>query len=324
MRRTVTILSTISVALAASTAYLAYQLHDARRELLAARAATAPAVRHTSREQPARAPGGAIAPLPAADTSDAGSQRDSRNEEVEAGARAGSLQSDAYMRRLLKDPERRAKMQQDIRANLERELTHLAKILELGEDEYRRLIDLLVAQRMRESDAYMQCRDNPGCDVTATGAAQAGAERRELTELLGAEKTRRFDEYRDNFMERSTVRQFSAELPESLRLSDQQADRLANALGEERRRTYKEWAQRGASAAVMGNSFGVLYFPNDAQGVEQRVAQAREYQRRQRERAAEVLTAGQLEIYTRRQDDMLAVAQDAWEHEAQAQGARSD
>jgi hypothetical protein len=116
-------------------------------------------------------------------------------------------------------------------------------------------------------------------------------------------------------MERNTVAGFRAELPDSLQLSDAQAEQLANALGDERRRVTREWEQRGVGVASTGNMFGFIYHPNNVQNNVERVAEASEFQRRQRERAAEVLTAGQLEAFTERQEDILDVARNGWETE---------
>ena len=57
---------------------------------------------------------------------------------------------------------------------------------------------------------------------------------------------------------------------------------------------------------------------------EQRIAEASEFQRRQRERAAQVLTAGQLEVFTQRQQDMLEMARGSWEYEEQANNKGSN
>jgi hypothetical protein len=67
----------------------------------------------------------------------------------------------------------------------------------------------------------------------------------------------------------------------------------------------------------MGNSWGSLNFP-ETQDVEQRLTEATEFQRRQRDRAAQVLTSAQLEIFTKQQEQMLEIARGSWEYEDQA------
>jgi hypothetical protein len=141
--------------------------------------------------------------------------------------------------------------------------------------------------------------------------------RRELVGLLGNEKTQRLENYRDNYMERNSVASFRSGLPDSMRLSDAQAEKLADALGEERRRMVKDWQQRGEQVSGMANSWGSLNFPG-TQDVGQRAAEATEFQRRQRERAAQILTAAQLEIFTKQQEQMMEIARGSWENEDQA------
>ena len=107
------------------------------------------------------------------------------------------------------------------------------------------------------------------------------------------------------------------ELPDSLRLSDAQAEKLVDALGEERRRTIKEWEQRASVTRACPTCMGRSIIPDTTQDVEQRVTEATEYQRRQHDRAAQVLTSGQLELFTKQQEQMLEIARGSWEYEAQ-------
>jgi hypothetical protein len=319
MRRITALLVATSLALAASTAYFAYQLHGTRQELAAAR--MTPASSHAARADTGRIP--APAPdFPPATTVPAGGtepvqQPGPGKKEMDATARAGQFQANAHMRKVLADPERRARMERDIRKNLEREVSQFGPLLDLTDDEQQRLVDLMTGHQMSFAEATAKCADTPGCDVSATASAQYQVQQRELADFMGDEKAPRFMDYRDNFMERNSVESFRAELPERMQLSDLQAERLAIALGDERRRIIKEWKQRGAGSAAMGNTLGYLYYPNNTRDIEERVNEAGEYQRRQRERAAELLTAQQLEVFTQQQKDLLDVARSGWESEAQ-------
>ena len=76
----------------------------------------------------------------------------------------------------------------------------------------------------------------------------------------------------------------------------------------------KEWQQRGDEIAGVGNMWGSLTFPS-TQDVQQRIAAANEFQRRQRDRAAEILTSAQLELFTEQQTRMMEIASDAWQEE---------
>jgi hypothetical protein len=234
-----------------------------------------------------------------------------------AAQRAATLLHDSYVRALLADPEKRAKALSDYRKNEESQLPR--QVLDLSEDDYNRLLDTLAASNLRYAEAMYHCNQDPACDIGTAAKNQMQANRRELVELLGGEKAQRLEDYRDNYQERNNVASFRSELPDSLRLSDAQADKLADALGEERRRMTKEWELRGDRYSGMANMYGSLYFPDTTQDLEQRVAEASEYQRRQRERAAQVLTSGQLEVFAQQQEQMLEIARDSWEY-AEKQG----
>ena len=102
-----------------------------------------------------------------------------------------------------------------------------------------------------------------------------------------------------------------------------QAEKLTEVLGDERRRMQKEWEQLGTKFGGMQGQYGSIFYPLSAQGVEQRLAETNEYLRRQRERAAEVLTAGQLEAFAQRQQDTLEEARGSFEADEQMAAQRA-
>jgi hypothetical protein len=108
---------------------------------------------------------------------------------------------------------------------------------------------------------------------------------------------------------------------DSMSMSDAQAEKLADSLGDERRRIVQEWEQRGERISGMANMWGSLNFP-DMPDLEQRATEAAEFQRRQRERAAEVLTSAQLEVFSKQQEQMLEIARGSWEVEDQSSKPR--
>jgi len=237
----------------------------------------------------------------------------------DAMQRAATLAHSAWVRTWLDDPEKRATALADYRKSQEREIPR--QLLDLDDDDYNRLLDILAASDLRYAEALYRCNTDPACELQTVIGTQMQANRRELVGLLGDEKAQRLENYRDNHMERNSVASFRSGLPDSMRLSDAQAEKLADALGEERRRMVKEWQQRGEQISGMANSWGSLNFPG-TQDVEQRVAEATEFQRRQRDRAAEVLTLAQLEIFTKQQEQMLEIARGSWEYEDQARKSR--
>jgi hypothetical protein len=309
-----TLLTVVSLALGASTAWLAIELHAARQELAelrgsSARATTAQAVSAAAtdiRAPEVQANPVATSPPPIQPAR----PRDVMQAHSDATQRAAMLARNAWVRTWLDDPEKRAKELADSRKNHEREFPR--RLLDLDDDDYNRLLDTLAAGDMRYAEAMYRCNTDPACDIQIVIGTQTQANRRDLVGLLGDEQTQRLENYRDNYIERNSVASFRSGLPDSMRLSDVQAEKLADALGEERRRMVKEWQQRGEHISGMVNSWGSLNFPG-TQDIEQRVAEATEFQRRQRDRAAEVLTSAQLDIFTKQQEQMLEIARGSWE-----------
>jgi hypothetical protein len=240
--------------------------------------------------------------------------RDAADANNAASQRAANRAHNAWVKTWLDNPEKRARILAEFRKNHERDAPR--PLLDLDDADYNRLLDIQAAFDLRYAEAMYRCNTNPACDLQTTIESEMKINRRELVEFLGDEKAQRLDDYRDNYMERNLVEAFRNELPASLRLGDAQAEKLADALGEERRRTLKEWQQRGERISGMANSWGSLNFPT-TQDIGHRVAEATEYQRRQRDRAAELLTAGQLELFTERQEQMLEIARDSWGYEQQ-------
>ncbi len=327
MRRHV-LLSVISLALAASTAWLAIALHAARQELAELRGAPPPAPTAPAAIPPAMSaaatdphvPEVDAIPVAASSPPNQGARpRDAMQAQSDAAQRAATLAHNAWVRAWLDDPGKRAQALADSRKDHGREFPR--QLLDLDDADYDRLLDTLAAGDLRYAEAMYRCNIDPACDRQATIETQMQANRRELAGLLGDEKAQRLETYRDNAMERNSVASFRSGLRDTMRLSDAQAEKLADALGEERRRMTKEWQQRGEQVSGVANAWGWLNFPA-TQDIGQRVADATEFQRRQRDRAAEILTSAQLDAFTRQQEQMLDIARGSWEYEDQAGQAR--
>jgi hypothetical protein len=314
-----TLLTVISLVLATSTAWLALALYSARQELADLRhspatATAAPAISAAGTETripEVQANPVAISPRP----NQPARPRDAIDAQNDTAQRAATLAHNVWVRGWLDDPQKRANVLGDFRKSAERDIPR--GLLVLDDDEYNRLLDTLAASNLRYAVAMYRCNTNLACDLQTAVETQMQTNRRELVELLGDEKAQRLENYRDNFMERNSVASFRSGLPDSMPLSDAQAEKLADALGEERRRMVNEWQERGEKILGLGNAWGSLNFPG-TQDIEQRVVEATEFQRRQRDRAAEVLTAAQLEIFTKQQEQMLEIARGSWEYEREA------
>ncbi len=219
-----------------------------------------------------------------------------------------------YMKAVLEDPDKRAERMRASRSNYQRIMPRLAEHLGLSDDQYDRLLELLAEQEMRYLELSYQCALTPNCERPPP---QGLINERELSDLLGHEKGRQFSDYRDNLTERGHVSNMRGDLPDALRMTDVQAEKLVAALGEERRRMLKEWEQRGAGFESMNSEYGEVSFSSTAQGLEQREAEASELQRRQHDRAAQILTAGQLKVFGERQATALEQARSIWPSQVQ-------
>ena len=239
------------------------------------------------------------------------------SDDMKTKARAWSVSQIPIWRKILQDPAQRADTIREFRASLRRGYPQLAADLDLTEDEYARLVDLQTDQQMRSIEARYECAITPNCDDLQNARDLEAIFAREATDLLGVERKQRFDDYLDNGGERNSVTYLRGVMPDSYRLSDAQAVRLTEALGAVRRRIVAEYAQRGAQPMASYSLQGVTMHSNMAQGNEQRLAEISEFQRRQRERAAEVLTAEQLKVFERTQGDVLEGSRQGFEFEAQ-------
>ena len=319
MNRITVALSLAVLGLAASTAWLAFQLHAARGELSALRTGPASAASSPASALPASAPTEIGAPPASFRISKPDPGADGQPDDMRAQMRASVQRQLPYMRAILEDPEKRAAFLREYRDNDQKSMPRLAEHLGLTEDEQRRLWDVFAEHYIRNVEARNQCALIPNCDLMTAINDQRQANRRELIDLFGAEKAQQFYNYRDNIPERRSVAGFRGDLPDSLRLNDAQSEKLVEVLGDERRIILNEWNQQGVKYGGIADESGTvsIYYPSTTQSVEQRIAEAVEYQRRLRERAAQVLSEGQLEAFTQRQKDMLDNARGSLEHETQ-------
>jgi hypothetical protein len=315
MRKLVVVLSITIVALTGVAAWQARELRDARRQLAAREQATASP---SSRPVPASA-------VPAKPVSNADVEADSKRapsapaaDDRRAQLRAALEQELPQLRDILENPDKRASYLRVMSANHHRAFPRLAGYLGLTDDESDRLADLLAEQQLRVMEVRYRCALNPACDQFGFGSGYRQAADQELIDLLGPERKKRFDDYRDNTQERNQVTRMRGEMPDALRFNDDQAEKLATALGEERRRTVTEWEQNGTAYAGLTTEFGSIYYPESPQDVELRLADAREYLERQRKQAAGVLNAKQLEYFGSRQQLFLEQLREHLQSEANA------
>jgi hypothetical protein len=310
------LLVAIAIALGVSTVWLTLELRQARREVAEFRAAAAGPAAGMPTSSDGEAEGRGIQTVPAA-TASSPAARESSTEAATShdaqAARAAAFAHNAWVRTWLDDPAKRAKVYADMRRAQQYDSPRA--MLDLDEDTYNRFLDSQAEAGLRHAEAMYRCNTDPRCDIQAAIAEQAQLRQRELAEVLGAEKAKRLETYRDNVMERNSVTNFNNELADALKLSTEQTENLTNAMGEERRRIVDEWQQRGEQIAGLANAWGALTYPQ-MKNIEERTVEAAEFQRRQRVRAAGILTSAQLSAFTKHQEQMLEIVRGSWESEA--------
>jgi hypothetical protein len=312
MRKLVLALGVSTAAFAASTLYFWRDLQVERsRPQVVASAPTIVSAKDTP-EKPPPTPGNSAAMTQPPTVPVASNRPDAAPAwtETDAEARARSL---AHMRTVFEDPLKREETMRVSRDGFRRAFPRLAEHLGLTEDQYTRLVNQLAEHQMHWAERRYRCLLEPDCDEMSAMKGIGAERERELTDIIGPEKYQQFSEYLDNQQERRAVMRLRGELPDALRMTDVQAEKLVAALGEERRRTLKEWEQRGTDVEAMNSEYGEVYHSGNSDEFEQRFAEAKELQRRQHDRAAQILTAGQLKVFDERQAAALEQARGVWQ-----------
>ena len=309
MKSLIVLMSVMAASLAATSLYLLKQL-GAERELaqqLAQEAvvlrASAKAAIHpqpTPRATATAAPTASVQPGAAAAAPDAA-----------PSGPVPQAQNDSYARRrqMMSEPSSRALLRADRIAYYKAQNPGLARQLKLSDAEYQKLIEFLADQDLQRDVAI--AKNHMGLPGNAYFDVQQ-RERRELTEQLGEERAKQFSAYQAGAIDRAQVRTLRSRLGELDVLTDEQATTLAAALQEEREQFNKDLqAQYGDRASYTLVTSGVNLIGTgstaDEDAMEQQLRDEMDgYSRRMRDRAASVLTCGQMKVFNEMQDAQLA------------------
>lgn len=264
MRRTVTLLAVATFALGASTLYVAHLLRDERSARIGTEAPVdaSPAQLVQARQtNPAQPPQAAV-PQPA--------RASGTNPDSPAGPRPSGASSDEpqeFLRRRLaelSDPVRRAQRVAEVRAAMESSAEQIIALSGLQPHELERLLDFSAESIVNDQLRTTECMLAPDCDLQADSRTRSRSNLREMDRIIGPDAMHRMMA-RDA---RDKVNAFAGTLPDSHSLSPPAADQLVEAIVGARR----YWLDHDAQAG----------------DVEQQL----------QERAAAVLTRGQLSLLT--------------------------
>lgn len=204
----------------------------------------------------------------------------------------------------LSDPERREEMLAEYKMMMRNTYPRLDQVLGLTPEEHARFLELSALQQIDMQEANARCLVDPSCRLGDVFQDGMDSRHQEIAELLGPDRTRKFEVYKNTMGEREAVAQLRNRLPDSLRLGDDQSESLIKALAEERELIYREAAQRGGSQGFNIGA-GMVFAPAEGGTYEERLEYARQSSQRLRDRAAQYLNVEQLRAFNEMQDESL-------------------
>jgi hypothetical protein len=309
MHKLIAALTLSTSALAVTSIYLWTELRDARGQVeslsRASSAAPTPLARATHPQHGADPTASSTAPQIAAQAAmtsspsdDAKARQKMYEDDYRDGARRKLAQlSDATMRAQLLEEWKEANLPNKAR---------YARYLGISEADAEGLIDVLAVQYLSQSEAYARCTLQPPCDYQAVSRETSAAQQRALTDLLGAEKQQRFEQYTYTNVERQMVSHFLRDkIPVGSQLSDEQAEQFIDALAEERRLVETAIKQRGSEPFVYPMEGVAFTFQNNVfepGNTGERLKEAADYNRRIHARAKAILTPQQLAAFEQMQE----------------------
>lgn len=213
--------------------------------------------------------------------------------------------SEARFLEEIADPARRAELLEQTKLSVRGPLPRVAQHLGITDEEADRLFTLLAEQQLQAHERQARCVTQPDCNYRGFTPADADTQQQEMSALLGPEKLQKFRQFQESASERQTVATLRSNLSDSAFLNEQRAEELVAALHDERTRFQNEAQQRGTGFSGYGTGSGMLYI-DDRGTLDERVAAARRYSDRLRERASQVLTPEQAKSFNQMQDELLA------------------
>jgi hypothetical protein len=316
MRTWLVILSITSVALAGTTTYLAWQLHElsstqaAPATSLASAPGPAPAVARSAPASSVPVTAPAATPPTVATASDASRGNSWRN--FAPGQRLSEedirkLQSEHARHFLaqIADPQQREEMLAQRRMHLRNQYPRVDQVLGLSAEEHARFLELLTLQQVDMQETSSRCIVDPQCPMQSAYRGGADTRSQEIASLLGSDRMQKFETYKNTMGEREAITQLRSRLSDAQRLGDDKAEQLISALAQERDALHREALNNGTGMNGFGIGAGMVYSPNDGRSLEERFQAARQNSQRLRDRAAQYLNAEQQRIFNEMQEETL-------------------
>jgi len=226
----------------------------------------------------------------------------------------------------LQDPARRAEKKRDIVGQYRQGMTVEGRLMGLSSDELDRYLEARAERILENQQRVLECQLGPSCDAKALQQSLAQAANSEVrqmqADLLGPERYARYLALREASRERSHVTQMRRQLTAPHTLSDAQAELLVMALAAERIKFDAEVTQNGQKV-LEGHPFRQTGIPlrsgsaaRAADAPAERMESATRYNQRIIDRAATVLTSGQMTEFKRLQEHALQEYEEFLQEEA--------
>jgi hypothetical protein len=310
MNRTVLGLSIAVVALAMSTAYLAYRVHQERR--LLGRDFTSPSseVRVSTGQAgetgPSRKPG-------AIDRGGAASP-DTANGNASSTEKSGGRPSfEDLLRvqneltvRLYNDPQGRRELIEERIPTLRDKYLLLQRRLKVDDLTWLRFLEVVAERELGYSAARADCKATNTCNRVQVTPELVNEDRRPVAEVLGEARAKEVSLFEESDIERRGVATLQKDIPQSQRLSEERSEELVMALNKLREEAVMQMSRAETPVGIyFGRGGGALVYDRNLPTTEARVEAATNYSKRLREQARKHLSGKLLDAYNRQLDEML-------------------
>ena len=296
MRRLVLFLSLVTLLFAGATVYLSFHLTAERALVKAAREPKPALPAYTDRL--ARS---ADSPLDASSSAVEATPPDpAPNVVVLDASRKGTAARAKKFLADIDDPEKHAELLRSRRGLVTTAYHDLGEYLKLTPEETGRFFDLLARQQLASEGHLMRCSLDLSCPYPEASEDFQASQAREIAAEFGTETQQSFDFYRRSQFEREAVRQLRSRLSDRDRLTDEQAASMVEVLLTENKRNLSDARRRGDHVSLSDHN---IYVPIAGDPAPEGPQLAAEYNRSLRERVANVLTAGQMDVFDRLQHE---------------------
>jgi hypothetical protein len=309
-----------TVVLGCTTLYLAYELHVERGRAQSMARAVGARINDdrglAASEAASRLPSPQAAPVPSATQSDSKPQTLKEPMTSSTGtASSANVPADLLERarahrerraKQLADPVSRALFVQEERAKLPWQYPGLATALGLSAEDEEKMLSLLTRHRLEMQDWSVQRRPGDSADSSEILRRQ----KQEITDLLGYDKSQKYERYEMTMPERQQLRALRARLDEASPLKEEQATRLVEAMYQERSRYIEELLQ-SPDAGGYGLDYPITAFPKNMDAASQltfaeaQMSHTEDFVQRMHGIAATVLTPAQLRRFDQLQEFQL-------------------